>query len=319
LSKNIKILIISTIVITIVAVLSYLVVNNITNREELPRIGFIDIYFIDTTTNKLVVEPRHVPQSDLNTMVSMVLSEFMSPSTITSNINSIPNSIEVEEIVLDDGDLIITFSEEYRELSPIQEILGRSALTWTVTGIEGIENLRVYVQGQELLKSTGEPIGNLNRNNVLLNPQIVSEEIEFNSRMVDLYFGNEDITGLLLERRLVQISSDRPLVGQILDELLQGSDKEGFYSYIPAETRVLDINITDNIAYVDLSREFDTRPVLGVTVQELAIYSIVNSLTSISELNIEEVQFLIEAQKLSEFNGYFDLSRSFKRNEDLID
>lgn len=302
-------------------ILAYLIIDNVntTARDNNTDFELVSVYFIDSITNQLVSEVRHIEKREISSMVSLVISEFMSTPNNPNYINIIPEDVEIEGVTfINDTDLIIRFSKEYKNMTTIQEVLGRSALVLTLTDINGIDNVRIYVDDEELLKSTGEPVGDLNRDNIRLNPQIFSEEVEVNTRILNLYFGNEDISGLELEKRIVKTTSDRSLEEQIFDELLKGSEKEGLYSYIPQDITVLDINTIDNITYIDLSREFDARHPLGRQAQELAIYSIVNSLTSMPELMIEEVQFLIESQKINEYNGYIDISQPFFRNEEII-
>lgn len=50
--------------------------------------------------------------------------------------------------------------------------------------------------------------------------------------------------------------------------------------------------------------------------EKLTIYSIVNSLTEVNTVN--KVQFLIEGEKINEYNGDMDFSKTFERNNELI-
>lgn len=304
-----------------VCIMAYLIIDNVNSKvkDNIADSETVEVYFVDSTTNQLVSEVRHIEKVEIPSMVYLVLSEFMSTPSNPNHINIIPEDVVIENIsFVNETDLIVRFSGEYKNMTYIQEVLGRSALALTLTGINGIENVRIYVDDEELLKSTGEPVGELNRNNIQLNPQIYPEEVEENTRILNLYFGNEDLTGLVLEKRIVKITSARSLEEQIFNELIKGSEKEGLYSYLPQDISLLDINTIDNITYIDLSREFDTRHPMGMQAQELAIYSIVNSLTSMPELMIEEVQFLIESQKTNEYSGYIDISQPFFRNEEII-
>ena len=50
--------------------------------------------------------------------------------------------------------------------------------------------------------------------------------------------------------------------------------------------------------------------------QKFALYSIVNSLTELD--NINKVQFLIESEKTNQPAWIFDLSKPIERNEEII-
>ena len=77
-------------------------------------------------------------------------------------------------------------------------------------------------------------------------------------------------------------------------------------------TRLLNIDIEKNIAKVDLSKEFIENQTNDAMQSLKAIYSIVNSLTEITE--IEQVQFYIEGAQIDSYNGFFDMKKPFIRS-----
>ena len=66
--------------------------------------------------------------------------------------------------------------------------------------------------------------------------------------------------------------------------------------------------------YVNLSRDFIKKK--GSISEPIIIYSIVNSLTELD--GVKKVQFLIEGEKINEYNGDLDFSKPFERNTDFI-
>jgi len=70
--------------------------------------------------------------------------------------------------------------------------------------------------------------------------------------------------------------------------------------------------------YVDLGPAFDSRLTPGTPARTLAIFSIVNSLTSLEGGNINRVQFLINGERVPFRNIDADLSQIFELDEELI-
>ena len=105
-------------------------------------------------------------------------------------------------------------------------------------------------------------------------------------------------------------------------ELIKGPEEEGLSSAIPVGTEINEIMIKDKVCYLDLSAEFQKNHLGGPREEALTIYSIVNSLTELP--NIQYVQFLIDGQRVETYKtevklGYFlspnALYVKFKENE----
>jgi germination protein M len=95
-----------------------------------------------------------------------------------------------------------------------------------------------------------------------------------------------------------------------LEQLIAGPKEEDHYATIPPETKIMDVTTTsDGVCYVNLSQEFVTKHSGGSTGELLTIYSIVNSLSEME--NVEKVQFLIEGEKVEAFKGHVDFSTPF--------
>lgn len=99
----------------------------------------------------------------------------------------------------------------------------------------------------------------------------------------------------------------------IVTKLLEGRDTAFLKSTIPAGTKLKSVFIPNNIAVVDLSREFMSNLRGGVDSEILAIYSIVDSiLTNIDSL--DAVQILIDGEKMLTLHGQIDISTPLVMN-----
>jgi germination protein M len=135
--------------------------------------------------------------------------------------------------------------------------------------------------------------------------------------MVKLYFVDASGEKLVAEERSIEVKQSLTLEYQIVDQLLAGPEDSSFKSTIPAETKIKDIKTEDGICYVNLSGEFINKNAGSEQSTALMVYSIVNSLTELE--NVNRVQFLIEGEKVEGIHSNFDFSKPFDRNQQILE
>ncbi len=139
---------------------------------------------------------------------------------------------------------------------------------------------------------------------------------------IRLYFANEDNTKLKMEIRYIESAeakkSTSHLASIIINELIKGpSDESSFKRTIPAEAKLrTPVSISKNVATVDMSKEFKTKHPGGKDAEKMTIYSIVNSLTELKE--IENVKFTIAGKEQKDYMGNFKFDALFPRSTALI-
>lgn len=150
-----------------------------------------------------------------------------------------------------------------------------------------------------------------------------SEAKKLSDKMaVYLYFTNEDNSKLLTEIRYIPMSeakrSVNNLASAIVKELINGPMKDtGLKPTIPEGTKLRSpISINAGIATVDLTNEFIRNHPGGKKAEQMTIYSIVNSLTEIKE--IQKVRFAIDGKEVKEYKGSFKFDAPFPRSDSLI-
>lgn len=129
-----------------------------------------------------------------------------------------------------------------------------------------------------------------------------------------LYFsdGKQNLVG---EQRQITYKTDESLVKKIIEELVKGPTVKGYAATLPAATKVNTVHFKDDTVAVDLSGEFLTGLDGGSELENLRIYSIVDTLTELS--NIKKVQFSIDGQK-GKLLGQTELDGDFVRDETVI-
>lgn len=138
---------------------------------------------------------------------------------------------------------------------------------------------------------------------------------------IRLYFAGDD-NKLKLEVRYILMAeakkSTSNLASTIVKELVNGPSPESkLKATIPAGTTLRGpVKIDAGVATVDLSKEFIDKHPGGKDAEQLTIYSIVNSLTEVKD--IQKVKFLINGKVSKEYKGNFKFDAPFPRSPSLI-
>ncbi|QOR34271.1 GerMN domain-containing protein [Clostridium sp. 'deep sea'] len=138
-----------------------------------------------------------------------------------------------------------------------------------------------------------------------------------------LYYPDSNGEWLECEQRRV-LKVDKTLkADMIMEELIKGPNKEGFFNPIPEGTVLLPlytekpkIKIENGLATVNLSYDFIKNHPGGSTGEIMTLGAIVNSLTELKE--ISEVQLLINGEKYDSLAGHFSIREPMSRMEELI-
>ena len=221
---------------------------------------------------------------------------------------TIPENLEILSVEITDKVAKINFNSAYYGLDSVDEVICRSSIVWSLTSLDFLDSIVFTIEGVPLQSEDGEPYGEMNRENVLIDPIVSATTTEY--AILKLYFSNADATDLVVEDRVVEVNANQPREKTILEQLIAGPTEKGNFATIPAETKIMDVTTTsDGVCYVNLSQEFVAKHNGGSTGELITIYSIVNSLSELD--NVKKVQFLIEGEKVEAYKGHIDFSTPF--------
>ncbi|MDD3654414.1 MAG: GerMN domain-containing protein [Desulfotomaculaceae bacterium] len=130
-----------------------------------------------------------------------------------------------------------------------------------------------------------------------------------------LYFSDREAQFLTPEEREVVrkgISVEEALV----KELIAGPADNAHGRTIPQETRLISISVASGVAYVNFSKELQTKHWGGSAGETMTVYSVVNSLAGLPGIN--EVQFLIDGSKVETLAGHIELTSPLRPNWLLV-
>ena len=171
-------------------------------------------------------------------------------------------------------------------------------LTIVVILILGIIGVGIYL----FLQNTSE------NNETEIQPQEEITEEELRQTIVTLYYLNKETKELMPEGRMVDAKTllTDPYT-TLLELLMEAPKNEKLQSVIPEGTRILKTELKGDMVYVDLSKEFIDNHTGGLEAETTTIYSIVNTLTELNEVN--SVKILINGKENQSFK---DEKVSFK-------
>lgn len=136
--------------------------------------------------------------------------------------------------------------------------------------------------------------------NEIIPEEEISEE-QMRQTIVSLYFYNENTKSLVPEGRLIDVKElvDKPY-DKLMKLLIQGPNNRELSKTIPEGTKVNKIELKGDTLYIDFSKEFIDNHEGGEEKEKATIYSIVNTMTNLTEIN--SIKILIDGEENKAFN-----------------
>ncbi|WP_394265893.1 GerMN domain-containing protein [Anaerotignum sp.] len=274
-----------------------------------------EVYYLVSANNSLKEVRESVAQeTEPSNMAFYLLERMKEDPKKDGMVTAVPAEVEFLSVRLEDKKAIVDVSAPYLALESAEEVICRSAIVWTVTSLEMVDDVELTVEGRPLRNQQGEEIGSMNRENVRIDGNVPAETTEY--AILKLYFTNADGTDFQVEDRVVEVNANQAREKTILEQLIAGPLEKGYYPTISADTKIRDVTTTkDGICYVNLSQDFLTKSVAANINEVVTVYSIVNSLCELEE--VDKVQFLMEGEKIEDYKGVLDFSTPFTAVESL--
>lgn len=135
--------------------------------------------------------------------------------------------------------------------------------------------------------------------NEIIPEEEISEE-QMRQTIVSLYFYNESAKSLASEGRLIDAKElvEDPY-RKLMELLIEGPQNTSLSKTIPDGTRVNKAELKGETLYLDLSKEFIENHQGGEEQESITIYSIVNTMTNLTEVNA--VKILIDGKENQAF------------------
>lgn len=295
----------------------------------------VTLYYTNTERSTLSSQEIELDEaaSTVEQKVSLIAEYLQDPGQIVSDSKAVSVlteglwvAVEViaqEESSLDSESLTqaqtsevkVYFSSAYQELSASDHLLVRTGVACSFLSISGVEVVSYYCP------DSSSENGYALEDSVKSSDRMIINQYEgdfySDTVTVTLYFANKDRTKLVPEKRVITLNMTDTLPTAIVRALIDGPQEEDHYATIPEGTRINDILIEDRVCYIDLSEEFQINHVGGETEEKLTIYSIVDSLETIS--GFDYIQILIDGKRVTYYKNYVRLDSFLSPDDSIIE
>lgn len=278
-------------------------------QEESSEANIYPVYYVSNSETKVEVHEYEM-QSDL--LDEQLLELLNCLATVPDKLEykaPLSMGFQVLGINREESTVRLNVDAAYMKLPATTEVLVRAAIVRTLTQLPGVRYVGITVEGAALYDSIGQPVGLMGAEEFIDNDG--NEINTYELTKVKLYFADESGEKLIATYREKYYSSNIPIERFVVDELIAGpsGQVEGIYPSVNSATKLVNVMTKDGICYVNLDENFLTA--VNNVSTELAIYSIVNSLAELS--NINKVQILINGEIPSTFSN-----ATYERNLDYV-
>jgi germination protein M len=271
----------------------------------------MNLYFFSEQKTAIVPEEREIEYDEESELIRILVKELVDGPTDKRLQRVVSQKTRLLRLDNSSPDIKLDFSEEYLSGDAAQDVLAAYAVVKTLCGINHVHSVKITVRGQDILSSDGTAIDALSDSDI----NIASENTEALSREVILYFSTKDFTSLVKEVHTVKISDKQPVEQYIVGELIAGPVNKDFQPVLSQDTPLISAETRDGVCYVNFKQGFVDRNTGSAQKERIAIYSIVNSLTELD--NVQQVQFLIDGKKVDKF-GNMSISELFAKNATIV-
>lgn len=269
------------------------------------------IYYLDKNKTKLAEDELTFNQTDTGELIAAVMVRLCAqPDDV--ELNPVIRQEMYLNFMLTEKQVTLNMSSEYKKLNAAEEVLARAAIVNTLTQIQGVDFVSITIEGEPLLDALGNPVGVMTKDMFINNAG--KEMNSYNKVKMTLYFADAEGDGLIEINRTLAYQNNISMEKLVVEQVIAGPSNQDSYPSVNPETKVISATIKDGVCYVNLDESFLTQP-YNVSA-EVAIYSIVNSLVELS--NVNKVQISVEGENDFLFREQIDLTTLFERNLDLL-
>lgn len=214
----------------------------------------------------------------------------------------LPSETKLLDISLTDGILKLNFSKEFNNVKEEYEEKLVEALTYTLTSIDGVDKIEIYVEGSKLeyLPNSKKKLPDELDKNYGINKQYEMTTLnDIDSYTVYYVMNYNDATYYTPVTKYVN-NNNQDKVKVIIDELATSlSYESNLMSYLNSNVKLLDYEIIDDTVKLEFN-DLILSDITNNLILEEVIYTI--GLSLCDELDVTEVIFMVNSQEISTFS-----------------
>ena len=300
-----KNIIISSIILLLITILSIIPNDKNTNIEE--KVSYVnyevntqEVYLLDNNNylNRVKIGTHNTNEELVNELIEILTCNSNSSDKIPNGFKCILNSnTKINSITIKDNLIKIDFNKYLLDTSKELEEKTIESIIYTLTNIDNIEKIIIYIDGNILTK--------LPQNNITL-PSTLSRDFGINKKYQLTSTKNINKTTIYYINKLnnknyytpiTLVNNDtREKIEIIIDELSNKFTNNNFNSYLNNNTKVLNSYINDNTMHVNFNENILSGLDNNEIVEEV-IYTI--SLSINDNYDIKNVFFDVNSKEIA--------------------
>lgn len=261
----------------------------------------IRVFYLNTDKTGLVPRQQALKAESLYGQVGEIL-DLLAASPADELMTAPISGFECGDCSIEKNTIVLELSGGYRKLDKITEKLTRAAIVNTLCELEDIRRVTIRVNGALIVDEHGNKSENMIADQFIYNAG--SEMLNFERAEIHLYFASQDGKKLVETYRTVVFNGNIPMERLVVEQVIAGPNGDFNFPTVNGETKLVNIVTRDNICTVTLDKTFLTNP--HPVDPEVAIYSIVNSLTELP--SIRQVQIFIEGEENPVFMNTYTIN-----------
>lgn len=270
------------------------------------------IYYLNQEKTKIVRTAYEPSASKTEDLIEEYIEKISEETNSVDYRKVFPNQVSIERYEYKDHQLYLYFNKAYLEMPASEEVLCRGAIVHTMMQVKEVSGVSFYADNLPLLDANGDEIGIMTGDTFVENPGEKINNIQEGD--FTLYFANEEGDGLVSESQHVYYSGNISPEKKVMELILEGPESKNARRAVPEGTGLISVSVMDGVCFVNLDENF---LVQDFNIQEdVVIYSIVNSLTELQ--NVNTVQLSVKGETNMNYREKMSLSEYYKKNLDLI-
>ncbi len=275
---------------------------------EKPDTNQVTVFDLSSDMSHIEGVGYHMNSSqDVSTCVRELLQRIIDGPDGGRIHSAIPEEISSVTYYIGNRTVGVNFNSAYEGVPQMRRILCQAAVVRTLCQLEDVDSVSFSVDNVPVCDSKGVPIGLLTPESFVENDGSMINAYE--RAELHLFFASEDGKELVEKIETVTYNSNISMDRLVVDNIISGPGSADVYPTVNPSTVVNSVTTVDGICYVNLSSDFLNRT--NNVSDEVLIYSIVNSLTYLD--NVNKVQILVDGS-VDEQLGEYGLSTVFERD-----
>lgn len=273
--------------------------------------GEVLVYYVNASVTRLSGDVHQLRATSLEEQVAELFAALQE-SGHGETVAAVPETLTMTSGTVEDNTLNLELEGPYYELSTASQVMCMAALTRTLTQLEGIDYLRISVDGSPV-QQDGKEVGIL-RSRMFMD-DVADNPDSFEEVELVLYFASEDGRQLVRTTLSVGYQTGDSLERIVVEQLIRGPQESGVRATLPSTSGLLSVTVREGICYVNFDDHFISDLVSG-GYDYIPVYSLVNSLTELP--TVDAVQLMINGKTDVSYRENISFAAPLVRNMEYV-